>query len=78
MNEQIIQKIKDNIDAKAQVLVEGEDCSFQITVISEVFEGHTTIKKHRMINDLFKADILSGALHALSIKTYTPTEYEAK
>ena len=77
MNDQIIQNIKENIDAQAEVKIEGGDCSLQVTVISEKFVGLMTIKRHRMINDLFKQDILNGNLHALSIKTYTPEEYSS-
>jgi acid stress-induced BolA-like protein IbaG/YrbA len=75
MNEQIILNIKNHIDPKAEVLIDGSDCSLQVTVISEVFTDCNTIKRHRMINELFKEDILSGKLHALSIKTHTPAEY---
>lgn len=75
MNEKIVQHIKKNIDPQAQVILEGNDCNLQVTVISNVFSAKSILTRHRMINDLFKADILSGQLHALSIKTYTPEEY---
>ncbi|BBP45307.1 BolA family transcriptional regulator [Thiosulfatimonas sediminis] len=50
----------------------GADCNFTVIVTSAEFEGKPQIKRHRIVNDIFKADIESGALHALSIKTLTP------
>lgn len=66
--EQIKERIQANIEG-ARVVTSGEDCNFAIEVYSSVFEGKTPLQRHRMVNDLFKADFESGALHALSIKT---------
>lgn len=56
----------------AQVVTSGEDCNFSIEVISSEFEGKTPLQRHRMVNDIFKQEFESGALHALSIKTAVP------
>lgn len=69
------EKIKAMIQAQiedAQVVMSGEDCNFVIEVISPVFAGKTPLQCHRLVNDIFKADLESGALHALSIKTRLP------
>ncbi|MDX1795888.1 MAG: BolA/IbaG family iron-sulfur metabolism protein [Hydrogenovibrio sp.] len=69
--------IKERIQAvieDAQVITSGEDCNFAIEVISHEFEGKTPLQRHRMVNDIFKAEFASGALHALSIKTSVPVE----
>lgn len=44
-------------------------------IVSPVFEGLPTLKRHRMVNDLLKEQI--AQLHAFSQKTYTPKQYEA-
>lgn len=67
--------IRDRIQANiedAQVVMSGEECNFSIQVVSNAFTGKTPVQRHRMVNDLFKEEFASGALHALSIKTSIP------
>ena len=45
---------------------------FRAEVVSERFEGLSRIQQHRLIYDVF-GDEVGGAIHALSIKTQTPT-----
>ena len=56
----------------AQVSVEGEDCSFSVTVISEQFRGKSPVACQKMVMAPFKELIATGELHALSVKTLTP------
>jgi stress-induced morphogen len=59
----------------AQVTVEdttGGGDHFRAEVVSERFEGLTRIQQHKLIYDVF-GDEVGGAIHALSIKTETPT-----
>jgi len=57
---------------ESQIETNGEDCNFSIIVTSKSFEGKSPIQRHRMVNDVFKAQFDSGELHALSIKTLVP------
>lgn len=68
--ELIQQKIKAQFP-DAAVNMDGLDCNFTVEVVCACFEGKSPIQRHRMVNDIFKADFESGALHALSIKTRT-------
>ncbi len=64
--------IKQKIEAAipdSQVETNGEECNFSVIVTSKSFEGKSPIQRHRMVNDVFKAQFDSGELHALSIKT---------
>ena len=54
----------------------GTKDHWQATIVSPVFEGKMMIEQHRMIYQLFQKEIDSGELHALSLKTYTPAQYE--
>jgi stress-induced morphogen len=45
---------------------------FRAEIVSERFEGLTRIQQHKLIYDVF-GDEVGGAIHALSIKTETPT-----
>lgn len=71
--EEIVQRVR-SLHPDAVVDVAGEDCSFEIHVISDAFAGQNTLQRQKPILALFKEDIGSGALHALSIKAKTPSE----
>ena len=45
---------------------------FRAEVVSDRFEGLTRIQQHKLIYDVF-GDEVGGAIHALSIKTQTPS-----
>jgi len=44
---------------------------FRATVVSPAFAGLSRLAQHRLVYDLFGADI-GGPIHALSLKTQTP------
>lgn len=71
--EEIVQRIK-TLYPDAGVDLVGADCSFELYVISETFAGMNTLQRQRSILDLFRDELTSGRLHALSIKARTPAE----
>jgi acid stress-induced BolA-like protein IbaG/YrbA len=60
----------------SQVSVKGDGSHFDAVVISEAFAGLTPVKKQQLVYATVNEQITSGKLHALSIKTYTPDEWE--
>lgn len=56
----------------------GTSDHYQVTVVSQQFEGKTMIDQHRLVKTIFDKDIASGELHALSLKTFTPQEWAKK
>ncbi|WP_296167253.1 BolA family protein [uncultured Brevundimonas sp.] len=56
------------IDAKP-----GGESHFNLTVVSQAFEGQARVQRQRTINALLR-DELAGPVHALSIKALTPGE----
>lgn len=44
---------------------------FRATVVAPQFEGLSRIAQHRLVYDIFGAEV-GGAIHALSLKTSTP------
>jgi len=62
----------------AAVDVEGADCNFSVTVISDAFEGLLPVKRQQRVLDGFTDVFASGDLHALTIKAFTAREWEAK
>lgn len=62
----------------AQVAVDdltGTSDHFQVIIVSSAFEGVSPIERHRKIYDILGTDV-GGAIHALSLKTYTPSQWE--
>ena len=59
----------------SKVLVEnikGND-HLQVTVIASEFNGLSLIKQHQLIYSALKEQLASEAIHALALKTETPT-----
>ncbi|EKM76241.1 hypothetical protein AGABI1DRAFT_115982 [Agaricus bisporus var. burnettii JB137-S8] len=48
--------------------------SYSVLLVSEDFEGKSTLQRHRLINDALKDEI--AHMHAFSQKTYTPKQWE--
>ncbi|RME77395.1 BolA family transcriptional regulator [Candidatus Woesearchaeota archaeon] len=77
MQELIAQKIKEALpDAQVEVFDPHHDGRhFIAQVISPSFEGLTLLERHRKVMDPLK-ELLKEMLHALSLRVYTPQEYE--
>mgnify|MGYP001423520296 CR=1 FL=1 len=59
----------------SQVKVEnlkGND-HLQVTVISSRFKGLSLVKQHQLVYAALKEELASEAIHALALKTETPT-----
>jgi BolA protein len=46
---------------------------FRVTIVSDKFAGLSRVQRHRLVNAML-ADELTGPVHALALKTLTPTE----
>lgn len=58
----------------AEVTVTGDGSHFEAVVVSDAFAGKTPIQRQRLVMATVKAQIESGELHALSIKSLTPEQ----
>ena len=60
-------------DAQVQIqdLTGGGD-HYQVTVISSQFEGRSLVQQHQLVYSAVRQAMSSEAIHALSLKTYTP------
>jgi stress-induced morphogen len=71
--------------APAHLLVENESGShnvpkgsqshFKVVIVSEKFANLSLMERHRLIYELFK-DELKTKIHALSLNTHTPAEWQ--
>jgi len=70
-----IQQALPGAEVQVQDTTGGGD-HFRAEVVSDRFEGLSRIQQHRLIYDVF-GDEVGGAIHALSIKTQTPSQTPA-
>jgi len=75
-----IEKIKELIESGipgCQVEVDGDGTHFSAVIVSEVFAGKNTVQQHQVV---YKAlgDKMGTDIHALSMQTCTPEEWEKK
>lgn len=54
----------------------GGESHFNLTVVSEAFEGQGRLARQRTVTAALRAE-LAGPVHALSIRTLTPAEAAA-
>ena len=60
----------------AEVWAEGDGGHFQVTAVSNQFDGLRAVRRQQLIYGLLGEHITSGAVHALTIKTYTESEWK--
>lgn len=73
--ENIRQYISESLACK-HVEVTGDGAHFEAIIVSDAFEGQRPIARHQIV---YKAlgDRMKEEIHALSMRTLTPSEYEA-
>lgn len=74
-NEQVKALIEQGMDA-VEVLVEGGDGKFQVTIVSGQFDGLSLVKKQQLVYSCLNDNIRDGSIHAVSMNTFTPAEWE--
>lgn len=72
--EQVESMIKAGIpdaDVQVQDLTGGGD-HYQVIVVSPAFEGKGKVQQHQLVYKSVQQAMSTEAIHALSLKTYTP------
>ena len=73
------------IDTLAQALpvslIETQDLTgggdhWQLIIVSPAFEGKGLIDQHRMVNEALREPLADQRIHALSLKTFSPAQWE--
>jgi acid stress-induced BolA-like protein IbaG/YrbA len=57
--------------------VQGDGHHFEAVIVSAAFEGKRLIARHQMVYAAL-GDRMKAEIHALSMKTLTPTEWAAR
>ncbi len=74
-NDQLEHHLKD-VDGVEYVQVKGDGYHYQLIIVSDVFVGKTKVARQQWVYAQLKDYITTGNLHALSMKTWTKTEWE--
>ena len=75
-----IEEIKELIELGipgSEVEVDGDGTHFSAIVVSEVFAGKNTVQQHQLVYRAL-GDKVGADIHALSIQTCTPAQWEKK
>jgi len=56
----------------------GTQDHWQALIVSPAFEGKTMIQQHRMVFELLKDEVASNEVHALTLRTFTPAQFEKR
>lgn len=75
--EAVVARIEKELPGAA-IDIEGADCNFTVTIISDEFSGLLPLKRQQRVLDVFADVFASGELHALTIKAFTAQEWAAK
>lgn len=51
---------------------------YAVIVVSNAFDGQSLLTRHRMIMDLFKDEMNTGEVHALTIKAFTKMQWASE
>ncbi|MFV2055832.1 MAG: BolA family protein [Thiohalomonadales bacterium] len=61
---------------EVQATVVGDGSHFEATVVGVCFEGKSLLQKQKMVYALLSDKITNGEIHAITIKAYTPEEWQ--
>lgn len=78
MTPQTVQEMIEQGMPGSRVEVQGDGSKFEAQVVSDTFAGLSTLKRHQQVYAVVGEHITSGAIHALTIKAFTPDEFAAR
>lgn len=78
MNEAEVKRLIEAGLPGSEVTVSGDGRHFEAVVVSGAFAGKSMLHQHRMVYATLGDSFQSDAIHALSVKTYTPEARQEK
>lgn len=69
--------IQEGLDC-AHIRIQGDGHHFEAVIVSAEFAGKNRVQRQQRVYQTIKARLDSGEIHALSMKTFTPEEWEAQ
>ena len=70
-----LEKALPNSTIEIRDLTGGGD-HFQVLIVSSAFEGKGLVDQHQMVYGALRESLGNERIHALSLKTYTPEQWQ--
>jgi acid stress-induced BolA-like protein IbaG/YrbA len=74
--EQVQSYIEQHLEC-VQLQVVGDGQHFEALIVSPLFHGKSRVQRHQLVYAVL-GDRMREEIHALSMKTFTPEEFEAQ
>jgi acid stress-induced BolA-like protein IbaG/YrbA len=71
----IRQSILEKLECEFIEIIGEDGTHFEGTIVSSLFEGLNRVKQHQLVFNAL-GDKMKSDIHALSMKTYTPNEWD--
>jgi acid stress-induced BolA-like protein IbaG/YrbA len=78
MSPQELQTLLENELKDFVIQVNGDGHHFEAILISSTFIGKKPLERSRMVYNALGPRISNGTVHAFSMKTYTPEEWQGR
>ncbi len=76
MEPELIKQLIETKLSDCEISVSGENGHFEVVAIGDIFADKSLVAKQQLIYGTINEHITSGAIHALTIKTYTSAEWQ--
>ena len=76
MNDADIKRLIETGLPQCHAHIQGDGTHFEAVIVSPAFAGHSLLQQQRMVYATL-GDKMGGAIHALSMRTYTPEQWDA-
>jgi len=74
MNTEEIEEMLAETFTGASIAATGGDGSYQVRIVSDVFEGLNAVKRQQSVYRVINPHIASGMIHAINMQLMTPGE----
>lgn|SRR3990167_2160604 len=78
MQPEIIKQLIEKGLVNAEARVDGDGAHFMAIVVSPCFSNRSRVQRQQLVYDTIREQLNDGSLHAISLKTYTPQEWQAQ
>ncbi len=75
--EDVTRKVQEAL-SDARVVPSGEACNLHLIIISPDFQDLSILKRQQMVLASLYENLATGELHAITLKTYTPCEWDSQ
>ena len=77
MNSNQIRELLSEAMPDCKVVIEGSDGKYLVTAIGDVFQGLTAVKRQQIVYQILNEHIVSGVIHAVTMRLMTAEERSA-